>query len=244
MTAIPSAPRQARYQMPPFCSSGWAMTNDEVAQGAAAYPADIGYQTTDSPAWWDNNADVAVERAVRQLLSALGVDEGEHTAETPARVARAWREMLWGYNEVPEDHLDTDFPAPDDPGLIIMHGISFASTCAHHLLPFSGTATIAYRPHPGQRIVGLSKLARLVHGYAARLQVQENIGHQATAGIMRKLNPSGAMSVITARHDCMRLRGVREPAAEATTESRKGMWPDREIALVHRLHAGGRPGAC
>lgn len=244
MTAIPSAPRQARHQMPPFCSSGWAMTNDEVAHGAAAYPADIGYQPTDSPAWWDNNADVAVEGAVRQLLSALGVDEGEHTAETPARVARAWREMLWGYNEVPEDHLDTDFPAPDDPGLIVMHGISFASTCAHHLLTFSGTATIAYRPHPGQRIVGLSKLARLVHGYAARLQVQERIGHQATAGIMRKLNPSGAMSVITARHNCMRLRGMREPAAEATTESRKGMWLDREIALIHRLHAGGRSGAC
>ncbi|KZS57730.1 GTP cyclohydrolase [Mycobacterium ostraviense] len=241
---MPSAPRQATYQMPPFGSSGWAMTNDEVAHGAAAYPADIGYQATDSPVWWDNNADVAVEGAVRQLLSALGVDEGEHTAETPARVARAWREMLWGYNEVPENHLDTDFPAPDDPGLIVMHGISFASTCAHHLLPFSGTATIAYRPHPGQRIVGLSKLARLVHGYAARLQVQERIGHQATAGIMRKLNPSGAMCVITARHDCMRLRGIREPAAKATTESRKGMWLDREIALVHHLHSGGRPGAC
>ncbi|VBA58659.1 GTP cyclohydrolase I [Mycobacterium attenuatum] len=239
MTAIPSTPRQARYQIPTL----WAMTNDEVVPGDAVYPKDIGDQSADSPPWWDTNADVELQRAVQQLLAALGVDEGEHTANTPARVARAWREMLWGYHEVPEDHLDTDFPAPDDPGLIVMHGISFASTCAHHLLPFSGTATIAYRPHPGQRIVGLSKLARLVHGYAARLQVQERIGHQATAGMMRKLNPSGAMCVITARHDCMRLRGVREPAAEATTESRKGMWLDREIALVHRLHASGRPGA-
>ncbi|ETW25282.1 hypothetical protein MGAST_03595 [Mycobacterium gastri 'Wayne'] len=92
--------------------------------------------------------------------------------------------------------------------------------------------------------MGLSKLARLVHGYAARLQVQERIGHQATGGIMRKLNPSGAMCVITGRHDCMRLRGIREPAAEATAESRKGMWLDRELALVHQLHASGRPGVC
>ncbi len=240
MTAAPSAPRQFRYQMPPLGLSAWAMTDDEVAHGAAPYAGDFGYRSADSTAWYDNNPDMAVEQAVQQLLDALGVDEGEHTAQTPARVARAWREMLWGYNEVPEDHLDSDFPAPEDPGLIVMHGMSFASTCAHHLLPFSGTATIAYRPHPGQRIVGLSKLARLVQGYAARLQVQERIGHQAAAGIMRKLNPSGAMCVITARHDCMRLRGVREPAAEATTEARKGMWLDHEITLIHRLHAGGR----
>ncbi len=148
--------------------------------------------------------------------------------------------MLWGYHEVPEDQLATDFPAPDDPGLIVMHGISFSSTCAHHLLPFTGTATIAYHPHPGQRIVGLSKLARLVDGYAARLQVQERIGQQAVDGIMRRLNPSGAMCIITARHDCMRLRGVRDPAAEATTEARKGIWSDHEMALIHRLHGGAR----
>ncbi len=121
-----------------------------------------------------------------------------------------------------------------------MHGISFSSTCPHHLLPFTGTATIAYRPHPGQRIVGLSKLARLVDGYAARLQVQERIGQQAVDGIMRRLNPSGAMCIITARHDCTRLRGVRDPAAEATTEARKGIWSDHEMALIHRLHGGAR----
>lgn len=148
--------------------------------------------------------------------------------------------MSWGYNEVPERHLETDFPAPEDPGLVVMHGISFSSTCAHHLLPFSGTASVAYRPHPGQRIVGLSKLARLVHGYAARLQVQERIGHQVAAGIMGKPNPSRALCIITSRHDCMRLRGVREPDAETSTEVRKGMWLEHEISLIHRLHTGGR----
>ncbi|MCV7200215.1 GTP cyclohydrolase I [Mycobacterium angelicum] len=239
LAAVPSAPQQHHNQVAPFGLGGWAITDEEMGP-ASDYPPHYGDPAATPMPWYDSNPDMAVEQAVRNLIDALGVDEGEHTAQTPARVARAWREMLWGYNEVPEDHLDTDFPAPDDPGLIVMHGISFASTCAHHLLPFSGTATIAYRPHPGQRIVGLSKLARLVHGYAARLQVQERIGHQAAAGIMRKLNPSGAMCVITARHDCMRLRGVREPIAEATTEARKGMWLDHEITLIHRLHAGGR----
>ncbi|BAV41448.1 GTP cyclohydrolase I [Mycobacterium ulcerans] len=242
---MPSAPHPGRYQMPPLRPSAWQMTNDSVAYGAASYHPNSGYphsgrRPMNSPAWYDNNPDLAVECAVQQLLDALGVDDGEHTAGTPARVARAWREMLWGYHEVPEDQLATDFPAPDDPGLIVMHGISFSSTCAHHLLPFTGTATIAYRPHPGQRIVGLSKLARLVDGYAARLQVQERIGQQAVDGIMRRLNPSGAMCIITARHDCMRLRGVRDPAAEATTEARKGIWSDHEMALIHRLHGGAR----
>ncbi|WP_264079148.1 GTP cyclohydrolase I [Mycobacterium szulgai] len=144
--------------MAPFGLGDWAISDDEMGP-ASDYPPHYGEPAATPMPWYDSNPDMAVEQAVRNLIDALGVDEGEHTAQTPARVARAWREMLWGYNEVPEDHLDTDFPAPDDPGLIVMHGISFASTCAHHLLPFSGTATIAYRPHPGQRIVGLSKLA-------------------------------------------------------------------------------------
>ncbi|OBJ52425.1 GTP cyclohydrolase [Mycobacterium sp. 1423905.2] len=183
---------------------------------------------------------MAVERAMQQLLDALGINEGDHTAQTPAHGARAWREMLWGYNEVPEDHLDINMPAPAEPGLVVMHGIAFTSTCVHHLLPFSGTATIAYRPRPGQRVADLSALTRLVHGYAARLQVQERIGHQAAAGLMRKLSPSGVMCVITARHDCTRAGGSRVGTAEVTTEARKGSWSDDEIALVHRLHASSR----
>jgi GTP cyclohydrolase IA len=234
-----AAPRQSNHEILPLGLSAWAVTNGKLTH-VDTYTAEPAGPAVDSPACYADNPDAAVAQAVQQLLDALGVDEGEHTAQTPARVARAWREMLWGYNEVPEDHLDTDFPAPEDPGLVVMHGISFSSTCAHHLLPFSGIASVAYRPHPGQRIVGLSKLARLVHGYAARLQVQERIGHQVATGIMRKLNPSGALCVITSRHDCMRLRGVREPAAEATTEARKGMWLDHEITLVHRLHIGAR----
>lgn len=182
------------------------------------------------------------EVAVKHLLAALGVDEGDHTANTPARVARAWSEMLWGYRENPADHLATTFSAPDNPGLVVVEGIQLTSTCAHHMLPFTGWATVAYRPSPGQNIVGLSKLARVLHGYAARLQVQERIGAQVVDAITDKLRPSGVACLITATHDCMKLRGVGEPHAATTTEARRGLLLDHELSLVHaRHHAAGRP---
>lgn len=179
---------------------------------------------------------VDAELAVKELLSALGVDEGDHTANTPARVARAWRDMLWGYLEEPAEHLSTTFSAPENPGLVVVEGVSLSSVCAHHMLPFNGWATVAYRPSPGQRIVGLSKLARVVHGYAARLQVQERIGTQVVDAIMGQLRPAGAMCLITATHDCMKLRGVREQAAATTTQAREGMLLEHEVALIHQRH--------
>jgi GTP cyclohydrolase IA len=176
------------------------------------------------------------EQAIKQLLDALGVDEGEHTADTPARVARAWVDMLWGYHEVPEDHLDTTFPAPFEPGLIVQAGIDVQSTCAHHLLPFGGHATVAYRPFRGQRIVGLSKLTRLVYGYAARCQVQERIGAQVVDAVMNKLKPESAVCLLTCTHDCIRLRGVRSPASLTTTVAVRGHLRSDDLDLVRQLH--------
>jgi GTP cyclohydrolase I len=178
----------------------------------------------------------STEHAVKQLIEALGVDEGEHTAGTPARVAKAWRDMLWGYQESPADYLDTTFPGPADPGLVVQTGIDVQSTCAHHLLPFGGHATVAYRPKPGQRIVGLSKLTRLVYAYCARLQVQERIGQQVVDDIVTKLSPTAAICLVTASHDCIRLRGVRSPASLTMTEATRGDWQPHEIALIHQLH--------
>lgn len=177
-----------------------------------------------------------VELVIKDLLSAFEVDEGDHTERTPARVAKAWADMLSGYSEDPAGHLATTFTAPADPGLVIVSGISVKSVCAHHLLPFTGTATVAYRPSPGQRVVGLSKLARVVHGYAKRLQVQERIGHQVVQALQSELNPSGAMVLITANHDCMRLRGVGEPAAATTTIAKVGLLLDHEMATVRQAH--------
>lgn len=181
------------------------------------------------------NIDLAAD-AVRDLLAAFGVEIDDHTAGTPMRSAKAWADILSGYLEDPKLHLATTFSAPSDPGLIIVSGVRLQSMCAHHLLPFSGVATVAYRPSPGQAIVGISKLARVVTGYAARLQVQEAIGHQTIAAIREVLNPSAAMCVITAAHDCMRLRGVREPGAVTTTYATDGLVLDHEHAMVREHH--------
>lgn len=178
----------------------------------------------------------AAAHAVKQLLEALGVDEGEHTADTPNRVARAWVDMLFGYTQNPADYLDTTFPAPTDPGLVVQTGIDVQSICAHHLLPFGGHATVAYRPKPFQRIVGLSKLTRLVYAYCARLQIQERIGQQVVDDIMERLAPAAAMCLVTASHDCIRLRGVRSPASLTLTEAVRGDWQAHEVAMIHQLH--------
>lgn len=185
------------------------------------------------------DVDTAV-LAVKDLLGAFGVPESDHTRDTPERSARAWADILAGYREDPAEHLATTFSAPDDPGLVMVSGIRLQSMCAHHLLPFSGVATVAYRPSPGQRIVGISKLARVVTGYARRLQVQEQIGYQTIHAIKDRLNPSAAMCIITAAHDCMRLRGVQEPSAVTTTYATVGLVLDHEHAMMrenHHLHS-------
>jgi len=175
--------------------------------------------------------------AIKDLLQAFGVPESSHTDNTHNRSALAWEEMLAGYREDPADHLDVTFPAARDPGLVIVSGIKLQSMCAHHLLPFSGVATVAYRPSPGQQVVGLSKLARVITGYARRLQVQETIGYDTVNAIMDRLQPSGTAVVITASHDCMRLRGVREPGSVTTTMADAGLLQDHERALIQMAHS-------
>ena len=176
-----------------------------------------------------------VAEAVRELLYALGVDEGDHTADTPARVAKSWRAQLAGYNEDPAVHLEKQFSAPGQPGLVAVHGIRFASTCAHHLLPITGTATIAYRAKDGGDVVGLSKLARVLEGYAKRLQVQERLGAQVADAIVDKLDPVGAAVIITAEHGCMTVRGVNQPTAATTTIATRGQWDEFNPELAHLI---------
>lgn len=125
----------------------------------------------------------AARAAVGSLLDSFDVPPSEHTADTPRRVAAAYAELLAGYTEDPAEHLERIFPGPDDAGLVALRGVRFVSVCAHHLLPFTGVATVAYIPEAGAPIVGLSKLARLLHGYAARLQTQEDLGAQVVAAL-------------------------------------------------------------
>lgn len=180
--------------------------------------------------------------AVRDLLTALDVDEGDHTTDTPDRVARYWAEVLDGYETDPGAHLGRTFDAPGEcAGPVIVTGLRLTSTCAHHLLPITGTATVAYRPQPGQQVVGLSKLARLLEGFARRLQVQERIGNQVVAALMERLDPDAAGCVITAEHGCMSVRGVSQHQAVTTTHAWSGLWgpdnPEAQAVLREHHHA-------
>ncbi|WP_244431678.1 GTP cyclohydrolase I [Segniliparus rugosus] len=182
------------------------------------------------------------EIAVAELLNALGVDEGEHTRDTPGRVAKAWAEALAGYEQDPARHLLRTFEAFDDPGLVIVGGVRVVSTCAHHLLPIVGHATVAYRPQASSEIVGLSKLARLVHGYSRRLQVQERIGRQVVTAIQDNLAPVGSACVISARHGCMEVRGVMQSNSVTTTHATSGEWtlshPDMQAVMAEHARQG------
>jgi GTP cyclohydrolase IA len=164
----------------------------------------------------------AAANAVADLLQALGVPRDEHTADTPGRVARSLRELLTGYDADPSRHLLRTFPGPPDGALIALRGLRFTSLCAHHLLPFTGVATVAYVPTDGTPIVGLSKLARVLAGYAARLQTQELLGAQVVTALEERLDTQAAGCVITAHHACMGIRGVRQPDAVMTTSSLGG----------------------
>ncbi|CAJ61391.1 MULTISPECIES: GTP cyclohydrolase I [Frankia] len=180
--------------------------------------------------------------AVEELLAALEVNEADHTADTPRRVVRAWQETLAGYQADPRRHLARTFTAPDDPGLVVVAGLHLVTTCAHHLLPIVGRATVAYRPAPGAPVVGLSKLSRVVADYAARLQVQERLGWQIASAVQDCLAPVGAGCVITAVHGCMTVRGVRQPTAVTTTAVWTGTWtpehPDVEMVVAEHRAAG------
>lgn len=151
---------------------------------------------------------VKAEQSIVDLLLLLGEDPGrEGLLKTPARVVKALREMTQGYNECPKQILSTVFEEHHD-SMVVLKGIRFFSLCEHHLLPFEGEAHVGYIPTG--KIVGLSKLARLVHCFARRLQVQERMTKQILDAMDEHLSPLGAGVVVSARHLCMACRGVRE----------------------------------
>jgi len=179
------------------------------------------------------------QSAIRQLLAAVGAPSDDHTRGTPQRSAKAWAHRLAGYDVNPASFLDTTFPVDGDAGLVIVSGIEVHSTCAHHLLPITGSATVAYRPRAGGRVVGLSKLSRLVNGYARRLQVQEQLGAQVVTALNDVLGPIGAACIISAEHGCMTIRGVQQRGTLTTTHSFSGEWregcADRAAVLAEHL---------
>ncbi|EEH64612.1 GTP cyclohydrolase I [Gleimia coleocanis DSM 15436] len=164
----------------------------------------------------------AAEAAVRDLLIAVGEDpEREGLLETPARVARAWKELLSGLDEDPAKHLEKHFTVETDE-MVLVRDIEFHSVCEHHLLPFHGRAHVAYIPRDN-KVTGLSKLARVVEGYARRPQVQERLTTQIAQALVEKLNPQGVCVIMEAEHLCMTMRGIRKTGATTVTSKLCGV---------------------
>ncbi|GAA2742985.1 MULTISPECIES: GTP cyclohydrolase I FolE [Kitasatospora] len=166
------------------------------------------------------------ENAVRELLIAVGEDpDREGLLETPARVARAYKEIFAGLWQEPEDVLTTTFDLGHDE-MVLVKDIEVFSTCEHHLVPFQGVAHVGYIPSSSGKITGLSKLARLVDVYARRPQVQERLTSQVADSLMRILEPRGAIVVIECEHMCMSMRGIRKPGAKTLTSAVRGQLRD------------------
>ncbi len=162
--------------------------------------------------------------AVRELLLAVGEDpDREGLARTPDRVAEMYAELLSGMREDPSEHLQVTFSAEHDE-MVMVRDIPFASLCEHHLIPFVGRAHVAYVPSARGAITGLSKLARLVDGYARRLQVQEQLTSEIADAMERALKPRGTLVVLEAEHLCMSMRGVRKPGTLTVTSAVRGVF--------------------
>ncbi|MHB1987373.1 MAG: GTP cyclohydrolase I FolE [Acidimicrobiales bacterium] len=165
-----------------------------------------------------------VERAVSELLAAIGEDPSrDGIVATPVRVANMYEELFGDAAQSPDRFLTVTFAAEHDE-MVMVRDIAFASLCEHHLVPFLGKAHVAYIPSSEGRITGLSKLARVVDGYARRLQVQERMTSQIADAIERALNPRGVLVVIEAEHLCMSMRGIRKPGTSTVTSAVRGLF--------------------
>ncbi|MFJ3922841.1 GTP cyclohydrolase I FolE [Streptomyces sp. NPDC090022] len=166
------------------------------------------------------------EAAVRELLIAVGEDpDREGLLETPARVARAYKEIFAGLYQRPEEVLTTTFDLGHDE-MVLVKDIEVQSVCEHHLVSFHGVAHVGYIPSTDGKITGLSKLARLVDVYARRPQVQERLTTQIADSLMEILEPRGVIVVVECEHMCMTMRGVRKPGAKTITSAVRGQLRD------------------
>ena len=165
-----------------------------------------------------------IEAAVREILAAIGEDPGrDGLLKTPARVARMYAEICAGLHQNPDEHLETTFEAEHDE-MVLVRDIPMYSLCEHHLAPFIGKAHVAYIPGTDGRVIGLSKFARLVDGYARRLQVQERLTSQIADAMQNSLDPKGVMVVIEAEHLCMSMRGVKQAGSTTVTSAVRGLF--------------------
>ncbi len=182
-----------------------------------------------------------IEKAVAEILLAIGEDpEREGLRDTPARVAKMYAELLSGMREDPEVHLKSVFTENYDE-IVLLRDIPFYSVCEHHMLPFIGSAHVAYLPTG--RVLGVSKLARIVDCFAKRLQCQERLTGQIADLIMTRLEPLGVAVVLEASHSCMTIRGIRKPGSTMVTSALRGIFrkdPRSRLEILSLLHQDRR----
>lgn len=172
--------------------------------------------------WWEGQQERSIRDSVVRQLQFIHEDpEREGLKETPERVIRSWDILYGGYQQSPEDVIKV-FEDDNSDEMVLLKDVEFYSTCEHHMLPFFGKAHIAYLPN--NRVVGISKLARLLEVYARRLQIQERLGDQVTSALMKHLMPLGAACVLEAQHFCMTARGVQKQNSIMVTSSLKGVF--------------------
>jgi GTP cyclohydrolase IA len=177
--------------------------------------------------------------ALRTLLRVIGEDpDREGLADTPARVLKSWSELFAGYRQDPGEILSTTFEEVEGyREMVLLKDIPFHSTCEHHMLPFQGVAHVGYLPH--RRVVGLSKLARLVDCFSRRLQIQERLTQQVVDALMTHLGARGAAIVVKAHHGCMSCRGIRKEGASMITSAFAGDFrqPEHRSEFLTHLNA-------
>ena len=182
-----------------------------------------------------------IERAVREILAAVGEDpDREGLLETPRRVARMYAELFRGLHDDPREHLQKFFTEQYDE-MVLVRDISFNSMCEHHLLPFTGVAHIGYVPNG--RVVGLSKLARVVEVVSLRPQVQERMTEQIANFLISELNVKGVAVVLEAAHSCMTIRGIRKPGSVCVTSAMKGIFRSNlssRSEVMNLIYGGSR----
>ena len=179
--------------------------------------------------------EARIARAVRDILEAIGEDpDRDGLVATPTRVARMYSEIFGGVHQDPARHLNVVFEAGHDE-MVMVKDIALYSMCEHHLIPWLGSAHVAYIPNADGRITGLSKLARLVDGYSRRPQVQERLTTQIADAIEQSLQPRGVLVVVEAEHLCMAMRGVRKPGTTTVTSAVRGLFRDNQATRVEAM---------
>ncbi|MFC1739774.1 GTP cyclohydrolase I FolE [Planctomycetota bacterium] len=182
-----------------------------------------------------------IERAVKEILSAIGEDTTrEGLKGTPVRIAKMYKELLAGMHENPKKHISRAFKEKYDE-IVLLRDIPFYSICEHHLMPFIGSAHVAYLPTG--TVLGVSKLARIVDCFSRRLQVQERLTDQIADFIMKNLELMGVVVVLEASHSCMTIRGVKKPGSVMVTSSLRGIFkkdPRSRSEIMSLIHKGNK----